>query len=158
MSETYSNTISYLSFYLNGELYAFKVSDVIEVIELQKVTLIPKTPPHILGVINFRGEILPLIDVRKICGLKTDKNFDENQSVIIVLETGKDTPENLLTVSCMADAVSDVIDVKMADIMSIPDFDAKIKAEYTEGIFEHNGDYITILNSSAIFSINNGKK
>ena len=98
-----------------------------------------------------------MIDVRRICGLNSDKKFDEKDSVIIVLETGDGVSDNSLTVSCMADAVSDVVDVKMADIMSIPDFDTKIKAEYTEGIFEHNGEYITILNSAAIFSIN-GKK
>lgn len=156
--ENYSNGTSYLTFLLNQELYAYKVSEVIEVIELQKVTIIPKTPPYIMGVINFRGEILPLIDVRKKCGLNATAEFNADNSVLIVLEINKEDPDNKLTVVSIVNNVSDVVDVKPIDIMPIPDFDTKIKTEYTEGIFKHKDNFITILDTSAIFSLNNNIK
>ena len=151
--ENYSNGTSYLSFLLNQELYAYKVSDVIEVIEWQKITVIPQSPNYIMGVINFRGEILPLIDVRKKCGLDASKDFDPQACVIIVLEINKDDQDNRLTVGSIVDSVSDVVDVKPVDILPIPDFDTKINTDYTEGIFKHNDNFITILDANNIFSL-----
>lgn len=156
--ENYSNGTSYLSFLLNNELYAYRVADVIEVIELQKITIIPQTPPYIMGVINFRGEILPLIDVRKKCGLDSSEEFTPDNSVIIVLEIAGDDGDSSLQIGSIVNSVSDVVDVKPVDIMPIPDFDTKINAEYTEGIFKHNGNFITILDANNIFSLNNNLK
>ncbi len=151
----YSGATPYLSFWLNDELYAYRVEDVIEVLEMQKITVIPKTPPYIMGVINFRGEILPVIDVRKKCGLEASKNLNTPDSVIVVLEINKDDSDNSLTVGSLVESVSDVVNVKPIDIMPIPEFDTKINAELTEGIFRHEDKFITILDTNKIFSLNN---
>ena len=129
--EDYSSAIPYLSFQLNQDLYAYKISDVVEVIDLQKITVIPKTPPYIMGVINFRGDILPLIDIRKECGLNCDSDFDVDS----------------------VNAVRDVVEVKPVDIMPIPNFDNRINPEFAEGIFKHNDNFITVLDIPAVFSI-----
>ncbi len=151
----YSGATPYLSFWLNDELYAYRVEDVIEVLEMQKITVIPKTPPYIMGVINFRGEILPVIDVRKKCGLESSQNLNTPDSVIVVLEINKDDSDNSLTVGSLVESVSDVVNVKPIDIMPIPEFDTKINAELTEGIFRHDDKFITILDTNKIFSLNN---
>jgi purine-binding chemotaxis protein CheW len=152
--ENYSSSIPYLSFKLNQDLYAYKISDVVEVIDLQKITIIPKTPPYIMGVINFRGDILPLIDIRKECGLDFQNDFDPAESVIIVLDVNKDDPENRFMVGSIVNSVKDVVEVKPVDIMPIPNFDNRINPEFAEGIFKHGDDFITVLDILAVFSIN----
>jgi len=150
--EDFSSAIPYLSFQLNQDLYAYKISDVVEVIDLQKITVIPKTPPYIMGVINFRGDILPLIDIRKECGLNCDSDFDVD-SVIIVLDVNKEDSENRFLVGSIVNAVRDVVEVKPVDIMPIPNFDNRINPEFAEGIFKHNDNFITVLDIPAVFSI-----
>ncbi|MCQ2253014.1 MAG: chemotaxis protein CheW [Bacteroidales bacterium] len=151
--ENYSGATPYLSFWLNEELYAYRVEDVIEVLEMQKITMIPKTPDYIMGVINFRGEILPVIDVRKKCGLDSSQDFDTKDCVIVVLEINKDDQDNSLTVGSIVESVSDVVQVKPIDIMDVPEFDTKINADLTEGIFRHDNKFITILDTTKIFSL-----
>lgn len=152
--ENYSGATPYLSFWLNDELYAYRVEDVIEVLEMQKITVIPKTPPYIMGVINFRGEILPVIDVRKKCGLDSSQNLNTQDSVIVVLEINKDDADNSLIVGSLVEKVSDVANIKPIDIMPIPEFDTKMNAELTEGIFRFNDRFVTILDTNKIFSLN----
>ncbi|MCQ2249739.1 MAG: chemotaxis protein CheW [Bacteroidales bacterium] len=149
----YSGATPYLSFWLNDELFAYKVEDVIEVLEMQKITVVPKSQPYIMGVINFRGEILPVIDVRQKCGLDAGKVFDPVDSVIVVLEVCKDDPDYRITVGSIVERVSDVVQVKPIDIKPVPEFDTKINAEYTEGIFSHGDRFITILDTTKIFSL-----
>jgi len=153
MENNFSGSQPYLSFEIDGELYAYRISQVVEVIDMQKITVIPKTPAYIMGVINFRGDILPLIDIRKECGLDCEKNFDFKESVIIVLEINKDDLENRFFVGSIVNSVRDVIEVKPVDILPVPNFDNKINTEYTEGIFKYNDNFITILNIPAVFSI-----
>ncbi|MBR4214113.1 MAG: chemotaxis protein CheW [Bacteroidales bacterium] len=64
-----SENHSYLSFAINEEIYAAKVHSVVEVLEQQPITLIPKSPKHIKGVVSFRGEIIPVIDARTIMNI-----------------------------------------------------------------------------------------
>jgi len=150
----YSGATPYLSFWLNEELFAYKVEDVIEVLEMQKITVVPQSQPYIMGVINFRGEILPVIDVRKKCGLDSSKQMDNADSVIVVLEICKDDPDNRITVGSIVESVSDVVQVKPIDIKPVPEFDTKINAELTEGIFSHGDRFITIFDTQKIFALN----
>lgn len=150
--ENYSNITSYLSFMLNGEIFAIDVNLVVEVLEMQKITPIPKTKPYIKGVINFRGEILPVIDTR--LKFNMEETPENNNSVIIVLEIkNPDTPP--LQIGTIADGVKDVVYVKPLDIMAVPELNTKINTEYTEGIFNLNDNFITILNVNKIFSLSN---
>ncbi len=149
----YSGATPYLSFWLNEELFAYRVEDVIEVLEMQKITVVPQSQPYIMGVINFRGEILPVIDVRKKCGMDAGKAFHPTDSVIVVLDICKDDPDNRITVGSIVESVSDVVQVKPIDIKPVPEFDSKINAGLTEGIFSHGEKFITILDANKIFSL-----
>lgn len=150
--ENYSNITSYLSFMLNGEIFAIDVNLVVEVLEMQKITPIPKTKPYIKGVINFRGEILPVIDTR--LKFNMEETPENNNSVIIVLEI-KNPDTSPLQIGTIADGVKDVVYVKPLDIMAVPELNTKINTEYTEGIFNLNDNFITILNVNKIFSLSN---
>ena len=80
--ENYSNIVSYLSFMLNGKIFAVGVDYVLEVLEMQKITSIPKTKPYIKGVINFRGEILPVIDTLLKFGMG-ESSFTEKTVILL---------------------------------------------------------------------------
>ncbi|MCQ2973600.1 MAG: chemotaxis protein CheW [Bacteroidales bacterium] len=151
--ETTSDSTSYLSFLINEEYFAVKIQNVLEVLEMQKIIPIPKTPKYIRGVINFRGEILPVIDTRLKFNMIENQNKSNN--VIIVLEINQDDNENKLLVGTIADSVKNVVDVKPLDIMLVPDFNTIINSEYTDGIFKNENNFITILNIDKIFSLNN---
>ncbi len=148
--ENYSNIVSYLSFMLNGKIFAVGVDYVLEVLEMQKITSIPKTKPYIKGVINFRGEILPVIDTLFKFGMGESSLTEKTVIIVLEIKSEEHTP---LQIGFVADGVKDVVSVKPIDIMDIPEFNDKNNTEYTEGVFKHNDDFITIINVNKIFSL-----
>jgi purine-binding chemotaxis protein CheW len=153
--ENFSGAAPYLSFWLDNELYAFDINNVVEVMELPKITTVPQCAVCIKGVFNFRGEILPAIDVMAKCNLVCTHETSDDDKAIIVLDINKDDPDSHLTAGAIVEKVSDVINIKPIDIIPIHDFDTKIDAAFAEGIYNHDGKIITILNTAKILALNN---
>lgn len=151
--ENFSGAAPYLSFWLDNELYAFDINNVVEVMELPKITTVPQCAEYIKGVFNFRGEILPAIDVMTKCHLVSTHDAPADDKAIIVLDINKDDPDNHLTAGAIVEKVSDVINIKPIDVIPIHDFDTKIDAEFAEGIYNYDGKIITILNTSKILAL-----
>lgn len=141
---------SYLTFPIQENIYAVKVKYVIEVLNIGKITPIPKAQKHIKGVINFRGSILPIMDLRLKLGLQ-EKPYDD-KTVIIVFET-KDNDKEEIQLGCISDGVYDVANIKTADILPVNPLDCKINPEYCEGFFKNENRFITILNVEKIFVV-----
>src|SRR5579872_101280 len=102
---TVKNVIrQFLTFHLMGELFAIDVISVIEILELTKITKVPKSPDFLLGVINLRGNVLPVIDARIKFGMpKKDLTLD---SCIIVMNI--EVEDGMVTLGALVDAVSEV--------------------------------------------------
>ncbi|MBO4372671.1 MAG: chemotaxis protein CheW [Bacteroidales bacterium] len=144
----------YLTFYAKDDLMAVKVQTVVEVLEQQPITKIPKSPAHIMGVISFRGEIIPVIDPRVIIGLPSPPLTE----FIIIVHTVKNERYNeTLTVGVIAYSVNNVIEIKPLDILPATEFNTIIPAEYTFGVYQDVGRFITILNTDKILAISNNK-
>ena len=144
----------YLTFYAKDDLMAVKVQTVVEVLEQQPITKIPKSPAHIMGVISFRGEIIPVIDPRVIIGLPSPPLTE----FIIIVHTVKNERYNeTLTVGVIAHSVNNVIEIKPLDILPATEFNTIIPAEYTFGVYQDVGRFITILNTDKILAISNNK-
>ena len=139
-------------FEVNNELYAVKVHKVVEVLEKQRITKIPKAPKSIKGVISFRGEIIPVFDVRVIAELPATPLDD---FVIIVLTVYNSHYNENLTVGTIANCVKNVIEIKPLDINPASDFNSKIKPDFIIGIYKFDGQLITILNTDLIFDLSN---
>ena len=150
--ENFSGATPYLSFWLDDDLYAFSINNVVEVTERPKITTVPQCADYIKGVFNFRGEILPAIDVMTKCHLTSTHEANEEDSAVIVLETNKDEPDNHLIAGAIVEKVSDVISIKPIDIIPIHNFDSKIDASLAEGIYNHEGKIVTILDTSKILA------
>ena len=104
----------YLTFYIDGQLFTIPTSRVVEIIRIQPITYMPNTVPYVKGVINLRGKVVPVLDMR-LRFQKEEKPYDTRTSIIIV-ESGE------LTVGLIVDTVRDVRDVASKQINDSPKF------------------------------------
>lgn len=151
--ENYSGATPYLSFWLDDQLYAFSINNVVEVTETPKITVIPQSVEYIKGVFNFRGEILPAIDVMVKCHLVRTHEPQSEDSAVIVLEVNKEDPDFHLIAGAIVERVSDVINIKPIDIVPIHDFDSHIDPQLTEGVYNYENKIVTILDTQKILAL-----
>ena len=137
-----------LTFELNGELYGISVTYVKEVLEYDRITKVPNVPLFIRGVINLRGDVIPVIDLKarfygKRCTLT-------KKTCIVIIEQ-KDMDE-ISTTGIMIDAVNAVLDIPASEIKPTPGFGAKIRSDFIKGIINENiqDRFILLLNISKI--------
>ena len=149
-----SENHSYLSFAINEEIYAAKVHSVVEVLEQQPITLIPKSPKHIKGVVSFRGEIIPVIDARTIMNIPDHPLSDY---VIIVFTVKNENFDERHTVGTIADHVENVIEIKPLDIVPTTEINSIVDPKFTFGVFKDINRFVTILDTDKIFAISNNK-
>lgn len=138
----------FLSFRLGKETFAVSVIKVLEVLQQQHITEIPDVPAYIKGVINFRGDILPIFDARLKFNLKVDE--DEEKNVIIVLDL---TGENQkMRIGAIADGVKDVLAFDETEIKPVPEMGLKYNAEYISGMIKSGDSFIMVLNIDKVFT------
>ena len=119
-------TEKYLTFFIDEQLFAIQSSQVVEIIRMQPITFMPKLPPFVKGVINLRGKIVPLIDLRIRLG-KEPIEYNEHTS-IVVIETGE------LSVGFIVDRVNDVTDISKNQISDSPKLAKEIENNFVIGI------------------------
>ena len=123
-------TDQYLTFMLADEEYGVDILRVQEIKGWDKVTHIPNTPAYIKGVLNLRGTIVPIVDLRKRFDLDTIPYGPT--TVIVVVKTMNEEKER--TMGVVVDAVSDVYDIPRNEIKPTPDFGSAIQTEYLKGV------------------------
>lgn len=141
-------TRQYLTFTLATEQYAVPVEDVQEVLEFTSVTRVPRTQPFMRGVINLRGSVVPVIDLRLKFGLEaTEKTISTS---IVVLEV--DLGGTDITVGALADSVQEVISLDETMIEPPPRVGTQIDTAFIRGIGRQEGSFIIVLDIDRIFS------
>ncbi len=124
----------YLSFFLQGEEYCIDIQFVKEIMEMRDITKLPQTLDFLLGVINLRGVIIPIIDLRKKLELP-DTTFNEKTCIIVI----EFEYEDILTqMGIIVDETNEVISIPKNAISNLPYVNSRIKIEYIEGIAEIN--------------------
>ena len=121
----------FLTFLLAGEEYGVDILRVQEIKGWDSVTTIPNTPEYIRGVINLRGTIVPIIDMRLRFNLEK-KEYDATTVVIVLNVLNEDKPNR--TMGVVVDAVSDVYNVPLKDIKPAPDFGTAVDTEFVTGL------------------------
>lgn len=139
---------SYLTFKIDDEIYAANVSKVLSILELSKITKIPRTPDYIRGVINLRGTVLPIVDLRIKFGL-TPTEFTSNTCILVLEITIESTT---VKIGALVDSVQEVLELEDNDIMPAPNFGAKFKSEFIDGMYKADNSFIMILNMDMIFT------
>ncbi|HYM26008.1 MAG TPA: chemotaxis protein CheW [Vicinamibacterales bacterium] len=125
----------YLTFALAGEEYGVPVLKVREIITIMDITAVPQMPEHVKGVINLRGKVIPIIDLRLKFGLPV--SADTDRTCIVVVEVDVDAGRIMLGV--IVDSVSDVLHISTEDVEATPEFGVKLDTTYIRGIAKIKG-------------------
>lgn len=138
----------YLQFILNGENYAFDVLKTKEVLSYTRITPLPGSIEAFAGVINLRGSIIPIMDLRQRLGLSGSGSVET--AYIIVLEIGMKT--ELYIVGALVDSVRNVCRFDASELEQPPPFGMRIDTHYVQAIAKSQQAFVTIINPDALFS------
>lgn len=140
---------SYLSFRLGEEEFAAHVTKVLNILELTRITQVPKAPDYMKGVINLRGTVLPVIDTRLKFGM-TETEFTD-KTCIVVMELEMDGEK--VYVGALVDEVVAVIELEEEDIQPKPSIGNKYQAQFIFGMTRKDERFIMLLDMESIFSV-----
>ncbi len=141
---------SYLTFILDNEFYAVSVKNVINIVEVSKITKVPKVPEYMLGIINLRGMVLPVIDARKKFGISMAE-YTVN-TCILVLEVVVNN--NNVFVGVLVDGVKEVIEIDNDDIKDPPSIGFNYNKYFISGVYNKKDEdvFIMIMDMDSVFS------
>jgi purine-binding chemotaxis protein CheW len=146
MSE--NNLNQYLTFTVSDELYALNVSNIREVLEFQTVTKVPRMPDFMKGVINLRGSVVPVLDLKMKFGLgDTAKTIDTS---VIVTEMVME--EETVVIGLLTDAVNEVLELNEEEIEPTPYMGTKVQSEFIKGMGKKGEEFIIVLDINRILS------
>jgi purine-binding chemotaxis protein CheW len=143
-----TETMQCLTFKLGEEVFAVNVAKVREILDFTTVTKVPQTPDFMRGVINLRGSVVPVVDMRLKFGLSaTEKTVN---TCIIVMEIVLDGDTSI--VGALADSVQEVLELEPEQIEPAPRIGTKLNTEFLVGMGKHNETFIMILNIDKVFT------
>ncbi len=143
-----TNIKSYLSFKIGSEYYAANVSNVQNIIEYSEITKVPEMPKYMLGVINLRGQVLPVIDSRIKFGIENTEIT--TNTCILVMEVQIENEE--VFVGALVDGVAEVLEIEDTEVKETPSIGTTIKNEYITGVYHDGEKFIMILEMNKVFA------
>jgi len=143
-SDMESKQGKYLTFGLGGEEYGLEILKVKEIIGIMDITMVPQTPEFVKGVINLRGKVIPVVDLRLKFTMPTSKYTRE--TCIIVVDV-----ENIL-MGIIVDTVSEVMDIQGKDIEPAPSFGSNINTDFIMGIGKLKEKVVILLDIEGVLS------
>ncbi len=133
---------------MNDEIFALDISRVREVLDFTTVTRVPKTPDFMRGIINLRGSVVPVVDMRLKFGMtETEKTVN---TCIIIVETTLDGEKIMIGV--LADSVQEVFDLDADQIEPPPKIGTRLNIDFIKGMGKRDGEFVIILNIDEVFS------
>jgi purine-binding chemotaxis protein CheW len=143
------NENQYLTFGIDGEIYAIPVGKVQEVLEYIKPVKLPKTADYLKGLINVRGTGIPVVDLRIRFGMEAVEV--SRDSAIVVMEINQGS-SGVIIIGALTDEVHEVIDLDESQLEPAPKFGSKIDADFIECIGKKDDRFIMILDVDRIFN------
>jgi len=146
--QSITDTRQYLTFQLGNEIFGIDVFNVREILEFTSVTKVPKAPDFMRGVINLRGSVVPVLDMRLKFGLtETERTVD---TCIIVVEVGFGS-ENII-IGALVDSVQEVFELDPHSIEPAPRIGSQLRTEFIRGMGKKDDRFIIILDMARLFS------
>lgn len=139
---------SYLTFHLGSELFSAHVNKVLSILEMTRITQVPKAPDYMKGVINLRGTVLPVVDTRIKFGMPSVEATSNTCILVMEVEIGGEP----VKLGAIVDSVQEVIEVPEDEIKPPPSIGSKYKSEFIDGITVVNDQFVMMLNMDMIFS------
>jgi len=143
------NATQVLTFGLNAEIYGLNILNIREIIGHGKVTKVPRMSEFIAGVINLRGNVVPVVDLALRFLDKPAERTRRSSIIIVEIESEEKKYEIGITV----DAVDEVLDIPTSEIKQAPSFGTKIRADFIDGIVKAGDNLLVLLNIESILSI-----
>ncbi len=141
-------TTQYLTFKLGDEVFALDITKVREVLDFTTVTKVPRTPEFMRGVINLRGSVVPVVDLRLKFGMtRTESSVN---TCIIITEVTVDNDTTVL--GALADSVQEVLDLEPGSIAPAPRIGSKLRTDFIKGMGKRDDRFIMILDIDKVFS------
>jgi purine-binding chemotaxis protein CheW len=138
----------YLTFRLDKELFAVDIAKVREVLEFTSVTKVPRTADFMRGVINLRGNVVPVVDLRLKLGLtRTERTVD---TCVIIAEVEVDGERIVL--GALADSVQEVVDLASTQVVAPPRLGTRIDTSVIRGMGKRDDEFVVILDIDRVFS------
>jgi purine-binding chemotaxis protein CheW len=138
----------YLTFSLAGEEYGIGILKVKEIIGIMPITVVPQTPAYIKGVFNLRGKVIPVIDLRLKFSLQAAEHSERTCIIVVeVVSAGR-----TVLMGILVDSVSEVLNIKAAEIEETPSFGTKLDTEFILGMAKVGGGIKILLDINKILS------
>jgi len=139
---------SYLTFKLGSETFAANVANVLHILGIPEITKMPNSPKYVLGVMNLRGQVLPVIDPH--LRFKIEPQERSKDTCIIVLEIQNN--DEYFQIGCLVDSVHAVMEIGEDQILPPPELGAQYNSKYIDGVIQQENKFILILNVTQVFS------
>jgi len=139
----------FLTFLVNQENFAISILDVKEIIEISSVTRVPMTPAYIHGVINLRGNVVPVIDLSARLG--HDRTEISKRSCIILVEI--ELADSSQLIGMLVDEVKEILEIPSENIQAAPDFGTDIRTDFIQAMGRVDDDFIILLAINRVLSI-----
>lgn len=139
---------SYISLQIGSEQFAISVYKVLEIIQYAELTHVPNSSDYVPGVLNFRGSIVPVIDMHKRFYVN---NGNSNSKMVVIVDVV--CKEKNVLMGLLVDQVTDVIEFDYKSIKSVPDLGIKYNPEFLDGFIEQNGKFIMVLNIDRVLNV-----
>lgn len=144
-----TETSQYLTFKLDQETYALDITQVREVLDFSEITKVPRMPDFMRGVINLRGGVVPVVDLRLKFGMsRTEKTVD---TCVIIIDLAIEGETTLL--GALADSVQEVMTMEPDQIVPPPKIGTRLNTEFIKGMGKKNDEFVIIIDIDRIFSL-----
>ncbi len=137
----------HLTFALGSEEYGVPVLKVREIIKMMEITAVPQVPPHVRGVINLRGKVIPVVDLRLKFGLGSQDYTERTCIVVVEVALG----EVNVMMGAIVDAVSEVLTIAPQEVEQTPDFGDGIRTDFLSGVAKVKGGVKILLDLDRVF-------
>jgi purine-binding chemotaxis protein CheW len=146
MQVTYDNELQLVSFILGQEEYGIDILLVQEINRLLRITRVPKAPGFIEGVVNLRGNVIPVINLHRLLGLQTRTNLEGTRIIVVKVQE--------ITAGLVVDAVSEVLRLSQSEIEPTSSLVTTVDTEYIQGIGKKDGRLLLLLNVASVLGVN----
>lgn len=138
----------YLTFKLAAEEYGLEILKVQEIIKMMEITKVPRTPDFVRGVINLRGKVIPVVDLRLKFGMESKETTDK--TCVIVVQVRRQ--ESVVTMGIIVDEVSEVLDISGEEIEDAPSFGTSVDTRFILGMAKAKGSVKILLDINKVLA------
>lgn len=140
-------TTQYLSFTLDDEIFAVDVARVREILEFKGTTRIPQVPDYLRGVINLRGSVVPVVDLRLLFGLSATQSTINTCVIVLEINVAGET----VIAGALADSVREVLELEPAEIEAAPRLGTRLNTDFIKGMGKRNDLFLMLLDIDQVF-------